>query len=72
VEYHWCTYHKLWQKHKAVDCRMNPANKSDGKKAEDKKDERAEGNNEGGNNNRPRVTFAPTSNIAVVHSEDDF
>jgi hypothetical protein len=51
VEYHWCTYHKLWQKHKAADCRMNPANISDGKKAEDKKDYRAEGNNESGNNN---------------------
>ena len=26
-EYTWCTYHKLWQRHTANDCRLNPANK---------------------------------------------
>jgi hypothetical protein len=26
-KYSWCTYHKLWQRHTALDCRLNPANK---------------------------------------------
>jgi hypothetical protein len=69
VEYHWCTYHKLWQKHKPEDCRLNPA-KKDEKKNEEKKDEKKEENNEG-NNNR-RVRFAPASNVSAVNNHDDF
>jgi hypothetical protein len=76
VEYHWCTYHKLWQKHKAVDCHMNPANKGDGnqrgtRRTEYKKDERTEANNNSNSSSR-RVTCAPTSNISVVNSNNDF
>jgi hypothetical protein len=35
VEYRWCTYHNLWQRHSPVDCYLNPVNK--GKQSTKKK-----------------------------------
>jgi hypothetical protein len=90
-EYHWCTHHKLWQKHKhklwqkhkPADCRLNPTNRNNNNNNANQKrgnkrpnKESAEANeandNADNSNNNRRVTFAPSSNIAVSHADDDF
>jgi hypothetical protein len=82
VKYHWCPHHKLWQKHKPADCRLNPTNRNNNnnnanQRGNDRPNEaRAEGNqaneNANANNNNRRMTFAPASTIAVSHADDVF
>ena len=62
-EYIWCTYHKLWQKHSAVDCRLNPLNK-----------DRQQPNNENtqaGVNKKKKEKSKTGKKIAMPAVEDD-
>jgi hypothetical protein len=84
VEYHWCPHHKLWQKHKPADCRLNPTNRNNDRtnnnqqrqnqSSNERRDEinQANENSNANNNNNRRVTFAPASTIAAAHADDDF
>jgi hypothetical protein len=88
VEYHWCTHHKLWQKHKSADCRLNPTNRRNSSnnttnnnrndrnqpKSDKKDSDNGEtANDKGEKETNKRVTFAPASTIASVHTGlDDF
>jgi hypothetical protein len=78
VEYHWCSHHKLWQKHKSEDCRLNPANKNNTSNGTNntfrqrstvRSEERAPLTVQPGTTRR--VTFTPTSTIAAVHADDE-
>jgi hypothetical protein len=73
----------LCQKHKPADCRLNPTNRSNNNNDNQQRgnerpnEARAEGNqaNENANannNNSRRATFAPASNIAESHADNDF
>jgi hypothetical protein len=85
VEYHWCTHHKLWQKHKPADCRLNPANRHN-TNSKNNRNDRNQPRTDGKDSNKgeaktdngekgteKKVTFAPVSSIAAVHTDlDDF
>jgi hypothetical protein len=62
-EYTWCTYHKLWQRHTALDCRLNPANK-DRQQSNDRIDDKRD------NKSKTRVQYNTVGMTAV--DNDDF
>jgi hypothetical protein len=78
VEYHWCCHHKLWQKHKSEDCRLNPTNKNNGSATTSnnfrqnptvRNEERTPLTVHPGTTRR--VTFTPASTIAAAHADDE-
>jgi hypothetical protein len=69
--YHWCSHHKLWQQHKASECRLNPTNRADKSSNDNHKqsnnDDKSTSKDDKNNN---QVQYKATSMIAEHDSNN--